>query len=171
MRKRPRILSVESLSATANSSASVIMIGTCTKKKMQVLVSARMKTGSLRQADDVGEAAEMEIQALADLEAHPQRPQDRIDQEEAEQDERRRDEEPAVDLRAAIEPCGLPLVASPSRRSAGRAVYADSGRPAGRRRLKPRAAAPTRSDAARPREIKGTGLLPFPDTYWICDLA
>ena len=31
------------------------------------------------------EAAEMEIQALADLKAHPQRPQDRIDQEEAEQ--------------------------------------------------------------------------------------
>ena len=46
MRKRPRIFSVASLSATANSSARVIMIGTCTKKKMQVLVRARMKTGS-----------------------------------------------------------------------------------------------------------------------------
>jgi len=46
VRNRPRILRVGSLSATANSSASVIIRGTCTTKNMQVLVSARMNTGS-----------------------------------------------------------------------------------------------------------------------------
>ena len=106
MRKRPRTHQLRLFSADANSSASMIMIGTCTTKKIMVLVSAWRKTGSLGQADDVVEAAEMEIHALADLEAHPERPQDRIDQEEAEQDERRRDEEPAADLLTAIEPCG-----------------------------------------------------------------
>ena len=30
---------------------------------------------------------------------------------------------------------------------------------------------PPEAVRARPREIKGTELLSFPDTYWICDLA
>ena len=45
--------------------------------------------------DDVGPAAEAEIHALADLDAHPERPDDRVDHEDAEQDQCGGDKEPA----------------------------------------------------------------------------
>ena len=158
------------MSATANSSASMIMIGTCTKKKMQVLVSARRKTGSVRQPHDVGEAAEAEVHALADLEAHPQRPQDRIDHEQPEQDQRRRNEQPAIDLGVAVEP-DVATGRFPSSRLRLRRRAA----PLATRRPRPSqapAAAPQGKPCGRGLREAGTGSLPFPRAgYWICCLG
>ncbi len=57
----------------------------------------------LGQAQDIGEAAKAEIHAAPNLEAHPERPQDRIDHEDAEQDQRRHDKEPAIPLFSACQ--------------------------------------------------------------------
>ena len=82
--------------------------------------------GVLRQADDVGEAAEVEVHAAAGLEAHPKRPEDRVDHEDAEQHQSRRDEEPAVDLLAALEFCLCQAV--PRRSPAQTIAYRHRGR-------------------------------------------
>ncbi len=111
MRKKPRPQSLVSLSATAKSSASTSMIGTCTIEEDDGVAERAQEDGVLRQACDVGEAAEGEVHAAAGLEAHPERPDDRVDHEDAEQHQGRRDEEPAVDLLAALEFClcqGMP---------------------------------------------------------------
>ena len=140
--------SLGSLSATANSSASTIMIGTCTTRKIKVLHSARRNTGSLVSRTILAKPPKLKVHALADLEAHPERPEDRIDHEDAEQHQCRRDEQPAVDLLAAAQPrnCAIPV---PRRNSGGNS----GGNPC---EIPPALA------------IRGRRAPPPAGTYWIC---
>src|SRR6185503_2260267 len=100
---------------------------------------------------DIGEATKREVHAPAGLEAHPERPDDWVDQEDAQQDERWRDKEPPADVLSSDDPCY-------HRRTCPVPTQAHANQ--------------TRPDNAGPGQGVEAGFLPLPSSpYWIACFA